>query len=208
MLRRLRVPALRSGLCHNTVASSFRSYKIKLSGQVFAFQSVLITNVILKPGHTTMTPSHWEPPAPHHCVHVCVCMCACAYVCTCAYMCVPCACVYLVCVPCVHVCLRVPCACVPCVSMCVHVWASVPVPTCVPCEQDVCARVPRVCACACVRVHVCMHVPYVCACLCVPCMSVHACVCLCVCRVCVCVPVRVHTADCLRFREQYHDLQC
>lgn len=90
----------------------FRSYKIKLSGQVFAFQSVLITNVILKPGHTTMTPSHWEPPAPHHCVHVCVCMCACAYVCARAPTCV-CR---------VHVCTLCVCRVCTCAYVCrVHV---------------------------------------------------------------------------------------
>lgn len=112
MLRRLRAPALCSGLCHNTVASSFRSYKIKPSGQVFAFKSVLITNVILKPGHTTMTPSLWEPTTPYFCVCV---PCMCVRVCLCRLMpvCV-CVCVHASAL-CVHVCAFM---CVPCMCMC------------------------------------------------------------------------------------------
>ena len=46
----------------NTLASGFQSYKVKPSEQVLAFKSGLITNVMLKAGHTLRHPLTENPP--------------------------------------------------------------------------------------------------------------------------------------------------
>lgn len=59
-----------------------------------ALLNLLVTNVILKPGHTARTPSCWDPTIPYDCT--CRCTCVPVYACACT------------CVACDPCCVRVP----------------------------------------------------------------------------------------------------